>query len=63
METTLVYADAVFDYVSTEDGDLKFSANDVIEVMDMTRDDWWLGYINETSGWFPASYVRVSGQL
>lgn len=60
METTLVYADAVWDYDPTQDGDLKFHANDVIEVTDMTNDDWWLGYVNDSTGWFPASYVRVS---
>jgi len=59
METTLVYADAVWDYDPAQDGDLKFNANDVIEVTDMTHDDWWFGYINNSSGWFPASYVRV----
>ena len=54
-----MYADAVWDYNPTQDGDLKFEANDVIELMDMTNDDWWLGYFNGSSGWFPATYVRV----
>lgn len=59
METELKYADAVWDYDPTEEGDLKFCANDVIEIVDMTNNDWWFGYISDTSGWFPASYVRV----
>ncbi|KAM7368020.1 hypothetical protein PAMP_014275 [Pampus punctatissimus] len=37
---------------------LSFSQGDVISVL-QHRDDWWLGQLNGTQGWFPKSYVTV----
>ncbi|XP_062292716.1 intersectin-2-like [Scomber scombrus] len=37
---------------------LSFSQGDVISVLQQ-RDDWWLGQLNGTQGWFPKSYVTV----
>ncbi|XP_008284406.1 intersectin-2-like [Stegastes partitus] len=37
---------------------LSFSAGDVISVLQQ-REDWWLGQLNGTQGWFPKSYVAV----
>ena len=59
----LVRADALMDRDPMDDDELGFSVNDVIAVLDMTDDDWWQGMLDDRTGWFPASWVRVSGQL
>ena len=58
--TSLMYADAVWDRVALEDDELSFDVGDVIEILDMSDDIWWHGSVGEKSGWFPASFVRVS---
>lgn len=65
-----MYADAVWDRTAQEADELSFRVGDVIEILDMTEDLWWLGSVKEQvkeqdstkelSGWFPASFVRVS---
>lgn len=57
----LVHADALMDRAPMDDEELGFSVNDVIAVLDMTDDDWWRGMLDDKIGWFPASWVRVSG--
>ncbi|KAM8832294.1 intersectin-2a isoform 2-T2 [Spinachia spinachia] len=37
---------------------LSFSLGDVISVLQQ-REDWWLGQLNGTQGWFPKSYVAL----
>ncbi|CAB1457351.1 unnamed protein product [Pleuronectes platessa] len=37
---------------------LSFSQGDVIGVLQQ-RDQWWLGQLNGTQGWFPSSYVTL----
>ncbi|XP_050927879.1 LOW QUALITY PROTEIN: intersectin-2-like [Lates calcarifer] len=37
---------------------LSFSQGDVISVLQQ-RDEWWLGQLNGTQGWFPKSYVTL----
>uniref|UniRef100_UPI003AAB5237 intersectin-2-like n=1 Tax=Centroberyx gerrardi TaxID=166262 RepID=UPI003AAB5237 len=37
---------------------LSFSQGDVISVLQQ-REDWWLGQLNGTQGWFPKSYVAL----
>nr|XP_019947433.1 PREDICTED: intersectin-2-like isoform X1 [Paralichthys olivaceus] len=37
---------------------LSFSQGDVISVLQQ-RDQWWLGQLNGTQGWFPNSYVTL----
>lgn len=37
---------------------LSFSQGDLIGVLQQ-REDWWLGQLNGTQGWFPKSYVTV----
>ena len=60
VETDLLYADALWDQEPSDTQELSFKANDVIEVLDMSDDDWWYGCVGCRSGWFPASFVRVS---
>ena len=40
--------------------ELRFGSSDVISVLFMEDDHWWWGMRKEQTGWFPASYVRVS---
>lgn len=44
--------------------ELPFAVGDVIEVVELCEGaDLWYGYHDERYGWFPASYVRVSGRV
>lgn len=54
-----MYADAVWDRVALDQDELSFRVGDVIEILDMTDDVWWHGSVGDSSGWFPASFVRV----
>ncbi|KAJ7583607.1 SH3 domain-containing protein [Mycena floridula] len=38
--------------------DLSFSAGDVIEILEETNADWWLGRVNGKQALFPSSYVE-----
>jgi hypothetical protein len=59
IETDLLYADALWDHTPSDPQELPFKANDVIEILDMSNDDWWYGCVDFSSGWFPASFVRL----
>lgn len=37
---------------------LSFSQGDIITVLQQ-RDNWWLGQLDGTQGWFPKSYVAL----
>ncbi|KAI3364371.1 hypothetical protein L3Q82_011172, partial [Scortum barcoo] len=37
---------------------LSFSQGDIISVLQQ-REDWWLGQLNGTQGWFPKNYVTL----
>uniref|UniRef100_A0A3Q3EY02 Intersectin 2a n=1 Tax=Labrus bergylta TaxID=56723 RepID=A0A3Q3EY02_9LABR len=37
---------------------LSFTQGDIISVLQQ-KEDWWLGQLNETQGWFPKSYVTL----
>ena len=37
---------------------LSFSQGDLISVLQQ-KEDWWLGQLNGTQGWFPKSYVTL----
>ncbi|CAK7271653.1 BAR adaptor protein Hob1 [Sporothrix epigloea] len=56
-------ATALYDYAAAQDGDLSFSAGDVIEIV--TRSDnvneWWTGKLHGRQGQFPGNYVQVDG--
>ncbi len=58
--TSLMYADVIWDRVALDNDELNFKVGDVVEILDMTDDVWWHGSVEDYSGWFPASFVRVS---
>ncbi|GAA6076510.1 uncharacterized protein arhgef4 isoform X1, partial [Tachysurus ichikawai] len=53
-----VCAEALWDHVTMDDQELGFKAGDVIEVVDATNKEWWWGRVQESEGWFSASFVR-----
>lgn len=53
------FAEAVWDHVTMDLEELAFKAGDVVQVVDMSHEDWWWGGINNKCGWFPASFVWV----
>ena len=63
VETDLLYADALWDHNPRDSQELSFRANEIIEVLDMSNDDWWFGCIGAKSGWFPTSFVRVRAHV
>uniref|UniRef100_A0AAV2JFZ5 Rho guanine nucleotide exchange factor 4 n=1 Tax=Knipowitschia caucasica TaxID=637954 RepID=A0AAV2JFZ5_KNICA len=56
---SVVFAEALWDHVTMDDQELGFKAGDVIEVVDATNKEWWWGRIQDSEGWFPASFVRL----
>lgn len=51
------YVTALYDYAAQAEGDLSFSKDDVIEVIQKTTDvnDWWTGRLNGVTGIFPGT--------
>ncbi|KAJ7499363.1 SH3-domain-containing protein [Mycena latifolia] len=53
------WAEALYDYDSTDAGDLQIRANQNVWVTERTSDDWWTGEFQGKTGLFPASYVKI----
>ncbi|TQS32250.1 hypothetical protein Golomagni_07438 [Golovinomyces magnicellulatus] len=53
---------ALYDFSAQAEGDLSFSAGDVIEIVTRTKNDneWWTGKLNGRQGQFPGNYVQVN---
>ena len=54
---------ALHDYNSGEAGDLVFSANDVITLLDRVDADWLRGECQGQQGIFPTSFVSIVQDL
>lgn len=50
---------ALYDFDGENDGDLKLSAGDKIQVINSADENWWEGRKKGQTGFFPASYVQV----
>ncbi|TQS32507.1 hypothetical protein Golomagni_07173, partial [Golovinomyces magnicellulatus] len=52
---------ALYDFAAQAEGDLSFSAGDVIEIVSRTKNDneWWTGKLNGKQGQFPGNYVQL----
>lgn len=52
---------ALYDYEAQAEGDLSFSANDVIEIVSRTDNvnEWWIGKIAGRQGQFPGMYFAM----
>ncbi|KAK7514076.1 BAR domain-containing protein [Phyllosticta citriasiana] len=55
---------ALYDYEAQAEGDLSFSAGEVIEIVNRTQNEneWWTGKIRGKTGQFPGNYVRLNPQ-
>ncbi|EMC98992.1 hypothetical protein BAUCODRAFT_31261 [Baudoinia panamericana UAMH 10762] len=53
---------ALYDYEAQAEGDLSFSAGEVIEVVTRTNNtnEWWVGKIGARQGQFPGNYVQLN---
>ncbi|GAB7340445.1 hypothetical protein MBLNU457_6876t2 [Dothideomycetes sp. NU457] len=53
---------ALYDYEAQAEGDLSFSAGEVIEIVTRTQNDneWWTGKIHGRQGQFPGNYVQLN---
>ncbi|KAF3086888.1 hypothetical protein TWF102_007536 [Orbilia oligospora] len=53
---------ALYDYEAQAEGDLSFSAGDVVEIIQRTGNDneWWTGKLRGKTGQFPGNYVKVN---
>lgn len=53
---------ALYDYAAQAQGDLSFSAGQVIEIVERTTDTngWWTGRVNGVQGVFPGNYVQLN---
>ncbi|KAI5793129.1 hypothetical protein EDC01DRAFT_85972 [Geopyxis carbonaria] len=54
-------ATAMYDFEAQAEGDLSFSAGDVIDIIQRTNNDneWWTGKCHGKSGQFPGNYVKL----
>ncbi len=55
-----VLFEALYDFTTTDEGDLPFKMGDVIRASaDQNLDDDWLaGFLNGVGGWFPRNYTK-----
>ena len=54
---------ARFDYEGGEDGDLAFSAGDVIRLVEKVGDEWLRGEVKGRRGIFPLAFVEIVEDL
>ncbi|KAI5462614.1 BAR domain-containing protein [Mariannaea sp. PMI_226] len=54
-------ATALYDFSAQAEGDLSFTAGEVIEIVTRTQNEneWWTGKLNGKQGQFPGNYVRL----
>jgi len=52
---------ALYDYEAQAEGDLSFSAGEVIEIVQRTSNpnEWWTGKIGKRSGQFPGMICSI----
>ncbi|KAK2719658.1 uncharacterized protein LOC136037398 [Artemia franciscana] len=55
----LLDAVALYDYKGEGPGELSFRKGDSILIGQHSYDDWWYGTCGATSGWLPATFVKV----
>jgi len=54
-------ATALYDYAGEAEGDLTFSAGDVITILDTSDPGgWWQGELNGVQGVFPSNFVQIN---
>uniref|UniRef100_A0A0N4Z1W7 SH3 domain-containing protein n=1 Tax=Parastrongyloides trichosuri TaxID=131310 RepID=A0A0N4Z1W7_PARTI len=56
---TMIVCTALYDYNSSYEGDLKFSAGDTIVVHERVSDEWLRGQLGKEFGIFPITFVHI----
>ena len=49
---------ALYTFKATNNDELTFKKGDVITLTQCDDADWWEGTLADTTGWFPANYVK-----
>jgi hypothetical protein len=52
-------ARARFRFKKEKGSEMSLQAGDIVVVTDTSDKDWWFGFANGSSGFFPASYVAL----
>ena len=53
---------AIFDFDTTEPGELALKAGDQVEITSQIDDNWLAGTCNGQNGTFPANFVKPAGE-
>ncbi|XP_072348293.1 neutrophil cytosol factor 4 isoform X2 [Scyliorhinus torazame] len=56
-------AEALYDFTGDNDLELTFKAGDIINLLKRINDDWLEGVLNDCTGIFPKSFVRIIKDL
>lgn len=48
----------MYDFVPLDENELELRAGDIVELLDSTDPNWWLGKLRMKRGLFPRSYVQ-----
>ncbi|KAG2468707.1 ITSN2 protein, partial [Polypterus senegalus] len=55
---SICQAQALCSWTAKKENHLNFSKDDIITVLEQ-QENWWLGQLQCTKGWFPRSYVKI----
>jgi hypothetical protein len=53
------FAVAIYDYDTSEEGELNMKEGDLIEIVSKGDDGWWTGVLNGAKGTFPSNYTQI----
>jgi len=59
MSSGMPMARALYDCVAEEPDELGFRAGDMIEIVDQSNSEWWIGRCNGLTGNLPANFVQL----
>ena len=63
-ESASQFVKALYDYDSQVDGDLRFCKDQVIELLDSSNNDWWIGINKDgVQGYIPSNYVAMQDSI
>ena len=51
-------AKALYDYDATQDDELTFKEDEIIDIVRKNEDGWWEGVIGDRHGLFPGNYAE-----
>ena len=48
-----------YGFEASEESHLPLAPGSVVEVVEKLDNGWWRGYVGDSEGWFPATYVHT----